>query len=112
MQSIVAAGGYHPSLNETMVQRVSVPYQPQAYPPPYLQAQGYKCSCGQFYDNICRSEFRNVRHAGRAVVHATCAHQRLSRVLHGQRMMHADTVCSHTDQVQACQVMLHAAGRL
>ena len=59
-QSILAEGGYHPSINETMVERVNVPYSPQSYPPPYLQAQGYRCSCGQFFDNACRSSFRKV----------------------------------------------------
>ena len=61
MQSIVAAGGFHPSLNATMLERITVPYNPSTYPPPYLQAQGYRCTCGQFHENICRSQFRNVR---------------------------------------------------
>lgn len=69
LQSILAEGGYHPSINDTMVERVNVPYSPQGYPPPYLQAQGYRCACGQFYDNACRSTFRQVA--------AACTHMRL-----------------------------------
>ena len=61
LQSLVDAGGFHPSVNATMLQRLSVSYTPGNYPPPYLQAQGYKCSCGQFFENTCRAAFRNVR---------------------------------------------------
>ena len=60
-QDIVRDGAYHPSVNDTMVDRASVSYTPQQYPPPDLQALGYKCSCGNFFNNSCRTEFREVR---------------------------------------------------
>ena len=63
VQDIVDDGGYHPSVNQTMIQRVTVEYTPSQYPPAYLQAQGYRCGCGEFYNNTCRSEFRQVSHA-------------------------------------------------
>lgn len=59
-QDIVQDGGYHPSINTTMYERTSVEYTPLDYPPPYLQALGYLCGCGQFYNNTCRAEFRQV----------------------------------------------------
>ncbi|KAK9791143.1 hypothetical protein WJX73_010179 [Symbiochloris irregularis] len=55
---IVQDGGYHPSVNTTMYERTTVDYSPLHYPPPYLEALGYICGCGQFYNNTCRAEFR------------------------------------------------------
>ncbi len=46
-----------------MIERASVSYTPQEYPPTYLQALGYKCGCGNFFNNTCRAEFREVRRA-------------------------------------------------
>lgn len=60
IQEVVEEGLIHPSANESMTIRLSIPYLPAQYPPATLKARGYVCNCADFYDNPCRVEFRKV----------------------------------------------------
>lgn len=58
VQALVQGGGIDPSIAAGMVAAAQVNYTSAQYPPPWLRAQGLRCGCLQYWQDVCRAEFR------------------------------------------------------
>jgi hypothetical protein len=61
LQEIYNSGGYDQSVAEGINQSLSANYTAAQYPTPQMYAGGLRCGCLEYYQDVCRTEFRKVR---------------------------------------------------
>lgn len=54
------AGAYHLEVQEEVLTALRAPYTPEEYPTPAMRAMGMVCGCSFFWQDPCRTEFRQA----------------------------------------------------